>query len=425
MNLVRIVQAFIFLITLGVGLAALFIWQPGGRLSKVDDVLSPIKNESFSIGAKIEDNTPEGSRDRIIREVAPPSHSALDYVVCEIDDDPEQVNAFGIYHPADIAITLSNLRQQGVQRVYLSTHLHWPELDLEENNTLSTALKPFQSAVVSAPLRRNLSADHITPAFIRASIPASEVRGGLELLPVVNSIGIEPDVIFPGNTYAGFSSLESEKSSDSVPLVARWGDRVVFSATLLGLMQNSKVTPDQLIVQPGDYIRIGNTGNIIPIDTFGHFKPDPLFTAKTPPRTITSALSGESSIIGATQKAAIITATGTNSSKFEAVGSPYEKLSILAYSPRVSGAKTLSRIPTWLECILIVDIAILSAWLLAYKSLRRNISFLLTQVAIWVVFLIIYHILSYWSPVAVYSLTLLTGWTLSIVLAKPVRRSLS
>lgn len=424
MNLVRIVQAFIFLISLGGGLAALFIWQPEGRLSKVDDLLSPIKNESFGIGAKIEDNSEKGSRDRIIREVAPPSHSALDYVVCEIDDDPEQVNAFGIYHPADIAITLSNLHQQGVQRVYLSTHLHWPERDMEENNTLATALRPFQSVVVAAPLRRNLSADHITPAFIRASIPATEVGEGLELLPVVNSIGIEPDVIFPENTYAGFSSLESEKSNNSEPLVARWGDRIVFSATLLALMQNCKVTPNQLIVHPGEYIRIGNTGNIIPIDSFGHFKPDPSFSPKTPPRTITSALSGEASIIGATQKSAIITATGTASSQFEAIGSPYEKLSTLAYSPRVSGAKTLSRLPTWLECILVVDIAILSAWLLAYKSLRRNTSFLLALVAIWLIFLITYHVLSYWSPVSVYSLTLITGWTLSIVLAKPARRSL-
>lgn len=260
---------------------------------------------------------------------------------------------------------------------------------------------------------------------MRASIPASEVLGSSQRFPVINNLDMMHGIDFPQNTYAGFNLLESETPIDSLPMVARWNDRIVFSAVLLALMQNNKITPDQLLVQSGEYIRIGNSGNIIPIDEFGHFHPDPTFTAKNPPRRTTSALSGESSIIGATQKNAIVTATGNKTSEFEAIGDPYFKLSQLAYTPRVSGTETLSRLPNWLEYILIVDVAALAAWLLAYGFMRRNTAFLIALFAIWLLFLALYHTLQYWSPVSVHTLTLLTGWTLSNILAKPARRALA
>ncbi|MEO1855783.1 MAG: hypothetical protein ABGY95_00250 [Rubritalea sp.] len=425
MSLVRIAQAFIVLISTLVGSLALYIWQPTGKLLWVDNLVSPVRNEIFAIGGKIEDSTIGETRDRIIRKIAHPDHSALDYVICQIDDDPEQVNAFGLYHPADLAITLHNLKDQGVKRIFLSTHLHWPELEPEENNTLATAMRSFDSVVVTAPLRRALSSEPLPPSFIMASIPASEVIGGAERFPVVNSLGISQNIDFPKNTYAGFNVLESEKPNESLPMAARWGDRIVFSSVLLALMQKSKITPNQLIVHSGEYIRIGNSGNIIPIDSFGHFHPDPNFIAKTPARQSTSALSGESSIIGATQKNAILTATGVKSSEFEAIGDPYFKLSQLAYTPRVSGAEKLKRLPIWLECILVVGIAIVSAWLLAYSKLRRNTAFLISLFSIWFIFLILYHALQYWSPVSIHTLTLLTGWLLSIILAKPAHRALA
>lgn len=406
------------------GLLGLFVWQPNGYLGWIDTIFSPEQNESFRIGAKIEDKTPVGSRDRITREVAPPSHTALEYVVCEIDDDPEQVNAFGLYHPADLAITLSNLKEQGVKRLFISTHLHWPELEIEETNTLATAMRAMDSVVITAPLRRNLHASPIPLSFLNASLPLSEIEGDVELLPVINALAVPPSVQFPENTYAGFSKLESEHEHDSIPLIACWEDRVVFSSTLLALMQHCRITPEELQVKPGAWIRIGNSGNIIPIDAFGHFTPDPAFIEKPAPRQISSALSGEASIIGATQNEAILTASGTQTSQFEAIGQPYLKLSQLAFTPRVSRAITIKRIPLGLECILIADVALLCAWLLAYRAWRRNTAFAIALLAILLVFLIIYHTLHFWSPISIYLLTLLAGWTLSVFLAKPARRAL-
>ncbi|MGJ8672347.1 hypothetical protein [Rubritalea sp.] len=425
MKQLRIFQVFLFLIALGVGLLGLFLWQPNHKLDWADSVFSPAQNESFRIGAKIEDKVPAGSRDRITRKIAPPSHTALEYVFCEIDDDPEQVNAFGIYHPADLAITLTNLKQQGVQRLFITTHLHWPDKDLEETNTLATAMRGLESVVVTAPLRRNFKSDPIPPEFLSASIPLDQVIGQTELIPVVNSLAVAPNVLFPENTYAGFSELESEQVSENPPLLARWDKRIVFSSTLLALMQHCRITPDQLQVQLGSWIRIGNTGNIIPIDQFGRFSPDPDFInpkEHSPPRTLTSALSGEASIIGATQTEAILSATGSKSSQFEAIGNPYQKLSRLAYTPRAAGAETLHRIPIWLECILIADIACLCAWLLAYPAWRRNIAFVISTMAMLLLFLTLYHTAHYWSPISIYLLTLLAGWTLSMILAKPARR---
>ncbi|MFC4991401.1 hypothetical protein [Rubritalea tangerina] len=421
---VRTIQALIFLIAMAMGMVGLMVWQPKGHLKWAENFLSPVKNESFRVGAKIEDKLPPDSRERVIREVTPPAHTALDFVICEIDDDPEQINAFGLYHPADLAITLNNLRDQGVKQIFISTHLHWPNKEPAENNTLATAMQGFDSVVVTTPLRRQLAGTPITPAFLRSSLPLSGIDGDSELLPRVNSFSLEPNLRFPQNTYAGFSTLESENATSTVPLLARWDDRLVFSSLLLALMQQYKATPEDVQVVLGSYIRLGNTGNIIPINSFGHYQPDLSFTAKPAPRTITSALSGQSSIIGATQKSAILTANGQRSSQFEAIDSPYFKLSQLAFTPRVSAPMTLKRIPLWLECILIADVAFLCAWFLAYRSMRRNTAFLISLIGIGLTFLSVYHIFHYWSPVSVYLLTLLSGWTLTTILAKPARRSL-
>lgn len=394
------------------------MWHPAEKLAQIDKLLSPLNKADFRIGAFVEDASSDDSHEKVIREIVPPLHKALDFLICEIDDDPDQLNAFGIYHPTDLAITLENLNNQGIQQLFISTHLHWPALEAEEKATLATAMQSFSSVVIAAPVRRNITTQAIPPSFLRSSIPASRIHGNAELLPIINNLSFDSDIQFPANTHAGFSSIESEKATSSIPLVARWDDRVIFSATLLALAQHSKVSPQDISVYPGKCIRIGNAANLIPINEFGHYQPDSTFSEKQPARTITSALSGESTIIGATQTFAILTATGIKSSQFEAIGQPFKKLSQLAFTPRVSSATALHRIPRWLECILLVDIALLSAWLLRYRGIRRHAYFLLSATIIWIAFSLLCRVAPYWSPLSIYLLPLAAGWLSAMVFSK-------
>lgn len=403
---------------MGLGLTALFVWHPAGKLSHLDALLSPFSRSGSLVGSKVEDSSQHPYHgDKSVREITPALQSDLNYLVCEVDDDPEQLNAFGLYHPTDIAITLANLKSQGIEHLFISTHLHWPSLETEEKNTLTTAMQGYSSIVISAPVRRSLTAQPLTPAFYRASVPASSAVGSTALLPAVNSLSVTPDISFPENTLAGFSAIESEEETRSMPLVARWGDRLIFSSPLLALTQRSGVSPNQLTVHPGKYIRVGNAGNVIPIDEFGHYQPaqETLFS---PARRLASAKSGTVSIIGATQTFAILTATGESSSQFEAVGTPFQKLSQLADTPRVTSSTTLRRLPLWLECILIVDIAMLGAWLAGYRGLRRHIYFLISLLCTAAILSLLPLSLHYWTPLSLHALPLAAGWLLSLFFSK-------
>jgi hypothetical protein len=71
---------------------------------------------------------------------------------------------------------------------------------------------------------------------------------------------------------AGFSLLENESDpGDAVqPLLARWGNRIVFSFPLAVEIAAEGLTPADVIVHVGKEIRIGKAGPVIPIDGFGH-----------------------------------------------------------------------------------------------------------------------------------------------------------
>lgn len=406
----RKVRLITFLITFGVGVLALSVWHPSDSLGSIDQAIAPAKNESFQIGALLEDRSSPNLRQSVTRKVVPPRPLDTGYLLCQIDDDPEQLNAFGIYHPLDLAITLGHLHEQGIETVYLSTHLVWPDLDEAERSTLSTALSPFRSVVISTPLKRSIQDSPIPSVFYAASCPLEQLQGDPSLLPMVNSLSVPPNITFNENTLAGFSQLESEQATSSLPLIARWGDRLVFSSLLLELMVQAHTTLEKLTIIPGQYIRLGNTGRVIPIDTFGHFKPSDDVPITQPARSISSAMSSESSIIGATQKAAFITASGEQSSQYNTIDSPYLTLCALAYSPSVGEATISPRLPIWLETSLLAIIAGLASISLTSSSLKLHATYALSLFITWMILLLMYHTIHFNSPASVYLCTLTTAW---------------
>ena len=130
---------------------------------------------------------------------------------------------------------------------------------------------------------RGLSDDPMPPAFERLSVPLERITGDTGALPIVNRVAV-PGVRFGGDsTLAGFTRLESEAappfsattSEVPVPLLARWGDRVVVALPLAHLMARMDVPADQLAITPGVDIRLGESGPIIPIDAQGQVQVRP------------------------------------------------------------------------------------------------------------------------------------------------------
>lgn len=189
-----------------------------------------------------------------------------------ITDDPDQIFQSSPPSPIDFAVILKNLQRMDRQSIAIAMPLFWNDPDTIATVALERQLEAFPSIITSSPLSRSPKDSLIPPAFQRASIPLSAIRGNSSLLPAVNHIPV-PDIILGRHkALAGFSILESEPLQEAPRLMARWGDRVVFSFQLLAALEHLKISPDELDIVLGESIKLGTRNHRIPIDEFGRLR---------------------------------------------------------------------------------------------------------------------------------------------------------
>jgi len=200
-----------------------------------------------------------------------------------ITEDPEGLFEYRPPGPTDLAFVLERLHTLGHRRFSSAALLAWENPDPIAVGVLDHELGRFRPAVVGAPLVRGLSDEPMPPAFERLSVPLKHIIGDTGALPIVNRVAV-PGVRFGDeSTLAAFTRLESEAAppfSDAtsnvpVPLLARWGERVVVALPLAHLMARISIPADQLAITPGVDIRLGESGPIIPIDAQGQVQVRP------------------------------------------------------------------------------------------------------------------------------------------------------
>ena len=190
-------------------------------------------------------------------------------LVVSLGDDPDGFFQSSPPAPIDLAVVLSNFYRLGAKKVATAAVLAWEAPDPIGLAALEKSLGRFDSQVMATPLSRGAAAASMPPAYRRASVPLSAAVGDISSLPVVNRVPI-PGVILPGaKALAGFSVLESEKPARFLPLMARWEDRLVFSFALLTVLQRLDLPPSGVEIRLGQYLKLGRTGPIVPIDAYG------------------------------------------------------------------------------------------------------------------------------------------------------------
>lgn len=190
-------------------------------------------------------------------------------VVITLGDDPNNIFQSSPQSPLDLAVILSNLQRHGVKRPALAAVLAWDNPDVMSLATLEAKLGAFESITMAAPLARGAVPDSIPAAFRRASIPLDKVAGNTADLPVVNRLPVSGTILGGENCAAGFQCIDSEKPGEFPPLLARWDDRVLFAFPLVAAMRHLAVTPDQVEVTLGQWLKLGPNGPTLPIDRFG------------------------------------------------------------------------------------------------------------------------------------------------------------
>jgi hypothetical protein len=190
-------------------------------------------------------------------------------VIVSMGDDLDSIFQSQPPAPIDIAVVLKNFQRLGVEHAACAAVLAWDEPDVMGLAALDVSMGKFSSLSMTVPVSRGPVADALPAGFRRASLAPQQIRGGVERLPVVNRIPL-PGVILGGeNCHVGFQRIESEPDEGRGMLFARWDDRIVLSFPLVAAMQKLKIEPKEIEVVLGEYVKLGSSGVILPIDEAG------------------------------------------------------------------------------------------------------------------------------------------------------------
>ena len=194
--------------------------------------------------------------------------------IIAIDDDPDGVFQNFPPSPIDVAVLLNNLHRLDEKNAAIAAVFAWDEPDAIGLTALAKTIGRFKSVAMAAPLTRGTTSDPMPSAFLRASIPMHEVAGDSSLLQIVNRISVPGTVLGRENTMAGFQSLDSQSQEGACPLIARWGDRLVFAFPLIVAAQQLGLPINGIKVHCGSSIALSPQGPILPIDAFGRLNSD-------------------------------------------------------------------------------------------------------------------------------------------------------
>lgn len=254
-------------------LAAILMWLviPGSRM---DRAAAQWLARGFGKGAVIISGSGIAADPWKLRSSRAVSVSESRPTTVALMDNLEGIFQSSPHSPIDLAVIFKNLRDLGTRQLACSVLLAWEDPDPISLTAMESALLKFDSVVLATPVTRSASMTAMPPDLRRASLPADKLGGDSALLPAVNRASI-PTLIHGGeNAMAGFEVIDSEPSAEHIHLMARWDERVIFSFPVLAALQQLELKPEDLIIELGSHLQLGQAGPAIPIDEFGRLAID-------------------------------------------------------------------------------------------------------------------------------------------------------
>jgi hypothetical protein len=206
------------------------------------------------------------TRRKAVPPVIPPPPRLL-----TIDEDPEKWFSASPLAPVDHALIFARLADVGHKTLGVGHLMAWDEPVPLAMQALRKQLDRYDAAVLALPLARGAAPEPVAAPFLRWSIEAKDAKGKVSALPQVNRVSIPNAELGGEKTLGGFSLLENEKDpgDGTQPLLAQWGDRVIFAFPLAVEIAAQGLTPADVLVHVGREVRLGMDGPVIPIDGFG------------------------------------------------------------------------------------------------------------------------------------------------------------
>ena len=194
-----------------------------------------------------------------------------------LDDSEESVIQDWPPSPLDYAVILNNLKQYDPKLIAIEPSLEF--LGQEEGliETLRTACLAFnqQSLLLSAVCQMDRSIDPTIEKGENFFDIIDSVNGDTTNIPEFTRINSLPNQRFAAMglpiafTRIDLADNNNDEGIYKFPLIARIGDKIVPSFVLKAIMLDFNVKADQVIINIGDNIKLGNR-KTIPIDNRGH-----------------------------------------------------------------------------------------------------------------------------------------------------------
>ena len=194
-----------------------------------------------------------------------------------LDDSEESVIQDWPPSPLDYAVILNNLKQYDPKLIAIEPSLEF--LGQEEGliETLRTACLAFnqQSLLLSAVYQMDRSIDPTIEKGENFFDIIDSVNGDTTNIPEFTRINSLPNQRFAAMglpiafTRIDLADNNNDEGIYKFPLIARIGDKIVPSFVLKAIMLDFNIKADQVIINIGDNIKLGNR-KTIPIDNRGH-----------------------------------------------------------------------------------------------------------------------------------------------------------
>ena len=194
-----------------------------------------------------------------------------------LDDSEESVIQDWPPSPLDYAVILNNLKQYDPKLIAIEPSLEF--LGQEEGliETLRTACLAFnqESLLLSAICQMDRSIDPTIEKGENFFDIIDSVNGETTNIPEFTRINSLPNQRFAAMglpiafTRIDLADNNNDEGIYKFPLIARIGDKIVPSFVLKAIMLDFNIKADQVIINIGDNIKLGNR-KTIPIDNRGH-----------------------------------------------------------------------------------------------------------------------------------------------------------
>ena len=419
-------------ITLGMGLALLLFSNYSKFAPAWLKLIDAVSLQSFFPPNYCVTDYDQASKTINVRTLGSHPENSRTFQDIAITDDPDHIFESAPPSPLDYAVILQKIYEQGYRSVIVTTRMTWDLDDRAADNSsdelnssklsaqaLSYKLAQFDRSVIGLPVTRGATAQKLPATLQRSLISFDQVSGNKKLIPKVNQVTLPTTIDGGDHTHAGFHRIESTPKSDTaIPLLAQWeNEGLIPSLELLAIMSAHDISPSDLSIQCGKFIRLGNAGPVIPIDGYGQTA-TPTTSTATPDRPPAAALNAEDLIrlkevnAAKSNSLCILQATGKQSQSTGLVTEDrISKIKSLCENlPTPGKTIPLRRLPVGYEILIILVVAVIAGKVSSLQSKRRHINFGLTLLLVILHLAFLMYSTQQWFGLTAPAIAIITAW---------------